>query len=34
MEHKHITFIGGGNMASALLRGLMTANYPHDYNTV
>ena len=34
MEHKHITFIGGGNMASALLRGLMTANYPHDYITV
>ncbi|MCD6046285.1 MAG: proC [Gammaproteobacteria bacterium] len=39
MQHKSITFIGTGNMATALIRGLVKAHYPgncitaHDVNT-
>lgn len=38
MDHKNITFIGAGNMATALIRGLISAQYPgqcitaHDIN--
>ncbi len=38
MQHKNITFIGSGNMAAALIRGLISAHYPgqcitaHDIN--
>lgn len=38
MQHKNITFIGTGNMATALIRGLISAHYPgqcitaHDLN--
>ena len=38
MQHKNITFIGTGNMATALIRGLIGAHYPgqcitaHDLN--
>lgn len=28
MEHRNITFIGSGNMATALIRGLIQARYP------
>lgn len=34
MNHQHIGFIGGGNMASSLIGGLISNDYPSDKITV
>ena len=34
MKHQHIGFIGGGNMASSLIGGLISNGYPSDKITV
>jgi len=31
MQHKHITFIGAGNMAGSIISGLVKDGYPADY---
>ena len=34
MQHRNITFIGGGNMGKSLIKGILNAGYPKEMVTV